>query len=336
MYILRRVLNKVVRFNNWVFTLFSIFFIFFSALFFYIIEPKTFTTYFTSLWYVMTTVTTVGYGDVYPVTTVGRIGAMILYLVGIGIGGILIGKVVDGLGSYRKRKEEGLVTYHGENHIVIIGWSSKSEVAIEEILETDSKIQVVVIDRLEKAPFLKERVHYVRGMAAEDKTLEQANLKKAKAAIIFADDSIEDKQLTDGKTLLIATSLERLAPNVHTMVEIMNERNVKNFHYVDIDEFILPNDTMSRLAVRAIFTDGIASVYNQLVRRGQGENLYYIKKKAHWQTYQDAYTDLIQKGATLVSNGDDLTINRKLNQSIPDDARLYVICDDLTYDRIKI
>lgn len=327
--------DKVVKLNNWVFTLFSIFFILFSSVFFYIIEPHTFKNLFTSLWYVMTTVTTVGYGDIYPVTVIGRIFAMVLYIVGIGIGGVLIGKVVDALGSYRRKREEGLLSFYGEGHIVIIGWSSKAHVAIEEILETDASIHVVVIDRLERAPYLHDRVHYVQGMAADDETLEQANLEKARAAIIFADDSIEDKQLTDGKTLLIATSLERYAPDIHTMVEIMNERNVKNFHYVNVNEFILPHDMMSRLAVRAVFTDGISSVYNQLVSRGQGENLYHIKKLAKWVTYRDAYLDLIQLGATLVSNGEDLTINRKLDENIPEDAKLYIISDDETYKKIK-
>ena len=43
-----------------------------------------------AFWWAIVTVTTVGYGDVYPVTTEGKIIASILMIIGIGILGILI------------------------------------------------------------------------------------------------------------------------------------------------------------------------------------------------------------------------------------------------------
>jgi voltage-gated potassium channel len=42
-----------------------------------------------ALWYSMVTITTVGYGDFYPVTTAGRITAMIIMFMGVGIIGAL-------------------------------------------------------------------------------------------------------------------------------------------------------------------------------------------------------------------------------------------------------
>ena len=44
-----------------------------------------------AIWWSVTTITTVGYGDKYPVTTEGRIVAMILMIAGIGLFGILSG-----------------------------------------------------------------------------------------------------------------------------------------------------------------------------------------------------------------------------------------------------
>ncbi|OGD61555.1 hypothetical protein A3A71_04300 [Candidatus Berkelbacteria bacterium RIFCSPLOWO2_01_FULL_50_28] len=48
---------------------------------------------FDSFWWAMVTVTTIGYGDIYPVTTAGRIVAMMLMIVGIGTLGTVIGSV---------------------------------------------------------------------------------------------------------------------------------------------------------------------------------------------------------------------------------------------------
>jgi len=89
----------------------------------------------------------------------------------------------------------------------------------------------------------------------------QANVTKAKSVIIFAKDTITDPGLIDGKTLLIATSVDRLAPHVHTNVEIMSERNIKNFEHINVDEFILPHCMISRLAVRTIYFNGVTNIF---------------------------------------------------------------------------
>jgi voltage-gated potassium channel Kch len=47
-------------------------------------DPLNFPTYWTGLWWAVTTVTTVGYGDVVPSTTGGRLVAVCLMFVGIG------------------------------------------------------------------------------------------------------------------------------------------------------------------------------------------------------------------------------------------------------------
>lgn len=48
-----------------------------------------------SFWWAMVTVTTVGYGDIYPVTTDGRITAMFLMLIGIGVLGSYIAAITN-------------------------------------------------------------------------------------------------------------------------------------------------------------------------------------------------------------------------------------------------
>ncbi|WP_407716457.1 TrkA-related ion transporter [Neobacillus jeddahensis] len=74
-------------------------------------------------------------------------------------------------------------------------------------------MDIVIIDQLEKAPVMDERLFYVRGDATNEETLLNANLPKANWVIIFADQITEnnfatrDPLLVDGKTLLIATAI---------------------------------------------------------------------------------------------------------------------------------
>ncbi|WP_377888109.1 potassium channel family protein [Alkalihalobacillus sp. R86527] len=331
--IVRLFIKNALKLNNWFmfYTTFTL--ILLSTIIMRVIEPETFPTLFDSLWWVMTTVTTVGYGDYFPVTVGGRLYAMFLYIVGIGLLGVVIGKLVDGVAELKKRKEEGKLKYHGQNHIVIIGWSQKASYAVAEIMESDT-CEIVLIDKLPKAPIIEDHIHYIKGDAAEEAVLNKAAIKDAKAVLVFSDDSIHDPLLADGKSLIVASSIERMSTEIHTTVEVMKEEHIKNFAHVQVDEFVLSNEAISRMAVRAAFTKGISGVYSQLLSRGHGENLYEIPLRKDWKIYREAFDDLLIQGATLIADGNRMDINRRLEEKIPANAKLFVICDKAVYEKL--
>ncbi|WNB93087.1 potassium channel family protein [Bacillus sp. NEB1478] len=334
MFILRKVFGKIFVLDKLGIFTFAFFIVIFSSIIMRLLEPKTFPGWFDALWYVMTTVTTVGYGDYYPVTITGRIYAIFIFLIGIGIAGLAIGKLVESLGAHRKRREEGRLDFKGRNHFVIIGWSEKARYAISEILETHPELYIVLIDNLPSAPITHKHVHYIQGDPSTEMVLIQANIKEAKSVLVFSDDSIQDAALTDGKTLLIVTSVERLTPHIHSTVEIKKEEHIKNFRHAKVDEFVLSHETVSRMAVRSAFSKGITDIYSQLLSHKHGENLFEVRKRKEWKTYKDAFEGLLREGATLIADGNDLGINKKLDESIRDDARLYIICRKEVYDSL--
>lgn len=84
----------------------------FSAIIMYTVEnpvqPEQFPNVISSLWWAICTLTTVGYGDVYPITSVGRFFASIIALVGIGIIAIPTGIIAAGFSSViNERVESG-------------------------------------------------------------------------------------------------------------------------------------------------------------------------------------------------------------------------------------
>jgi voltage-gated potassium channel len=60
-------------------------YIFVTAILMFNMEPRTFTDFFHALYWSTISLTTVGYGDVYPLTTVGRTITMISSLVGVAV-----------------------------------------------------------------------------------------------------------------------------------------------------------------------------------------------------------------------------------------------------------
>lgn len=327
----------LIRLKNLSLVVASLFFIVFCTVVIYLLEPKTFESLLTSFYFVMTTFSTVGYGDYSPVTTAGRLFTVLMYLLGIGLLGVVIGKIVDTFTLFRKRKEEGKLSYTNKNHIIIVGWGKKTETAVEEVLSSDSFSEVVIIDTLPTSPVdvTNERVHYVQGDPSEEETFLQANIKQAKSVIIFADDAIQIPSLRDAKTLTIAITVERMAAHVHTTVEIMTKKQIPNFSHIKVDEFILSQETTSLLAVRSAMHQNVSTIVSQLISRTIGEDLFEVKTKSSWKTYGDAFQDLLTEGATLIADREQMDINRRLNEVIPSDAILYVICNEETQTKLN-
>jgi voltage-gated potassium channel len=69
-------------------------------------QPEVFASIFHSMWWAVTTLTTVGYGDMYPITTGGRIFTFIILIIGLGIVAIPAGLLAAALNKVR-RDDEG-------------------------------------------------------------------------------------------------------------------------------------------------------------------------------------------------------------------------------------
>jgi voltage-gated potassium channel len=340
MWILHKVFLKMTKISILQASALALFLIVFSSITMRAAEPETFPRFIDALWWTMTTLVTVGYGDYFPESDFGRIFTMLLlYTFGIGAMGIIIGKVFESFSMYRKWKEEGRLTYSGKGHYILIGASKeKLENVVEEILHSKQKCDVVIVDHSERTPMEHERVHFVSGNPAEEEVLMKANILEAKSVAVFSDDRNDHAEYSDGKTLLIASRVEHISKkyekSIYTIVEIKKDKHVSLFEHANVDELILSNDSISRLMAQASINHGSSKLFNQMLRSSEGENLYEIKAKPHWRTYRDAAMELFEIGATLISDGSSLDIARRHHEIIPESAKLFVICDENTYQKI--
>ena len=96
----------------------------FSAIIMYEVEnpvqPEQFPNVLASLWWAMCTLTTVGYGDVYPITSVGRFFASVISLVGIGIIAIPTGIIAAGFSQAISRDEKDDLDSMSEEDLLLL------------------------------------------------------------------------------------------------------------------------------------------------------------------------------------------------------------------------
>ena len=65
-------------------------------------QPEVFQSIFHSMWWAVATLTTVGYGDIYPITVGGKMFTAIMLFIGLGIVAVPTGLISSALTKTRK------------------------------------------------------------------------------------------------------------------------------------------------------------------------------------------------------------------------------------------
>lgn len=176
-------------------------------------------------------------------------------------------------------------------HVVICNWNSKGEAIIQELhssVVSDQRLIVIVSDgELPKRIGSAWRgVFTVIGNPLEQEYLLQAMVTKAHSAIILAD---ENSPNPDSANFMIAASVERINPEVHTIVEISESRYLEHFQGTGVDEMICINEIAEKIISQSCLTHGLSSLYLDLLTASEETNEIYIipaPATAHNKSYR--------------------------------------------------
>ncbi|MGB3757547.1 MAG: ion channel [Rivularia sp. (in: cyanobacteria)] len=239
-----------------------------------LVEPNL--SLFDSLWWAVVTLTTVGYGDVTPKALPGRFIAFLDMLVGIGVLTLLTATVASILVERKISKDLGMHSYSFENHIILCEWNYRAEIIIKELrLEPEiEKAPIVLIADIDRKPVKDKYLFFVKGEVC-DETLHQANLLKAKTVIILGDDNLDYKQ-RDAKVILSTLTVESINKDAYTIVELINEKNIKNCDRANADEIIVSSKLSSNLISSAAINHGISKVISDIVTYEYGSQIFKI------------------------------------------------------------
>ncbi|MGM0370174.1 MAG: potassium channel family protein [Bacillota bacterium] len=231
-----------------------------------------FSSFADALWWVVVTITTVGYGDKYPHSFLGRIIAIILMFLGIGVVSGVTAKFSDLLIGSSRRKELGEVQANYDNHLIVCGWNKKTKSVIEQILaEEIENNQVVLVADIERDPFVdNNKVHFISGKIDQSKNLRKAGVESARAAIIL--NEIDN----DARAVLAVLTIENLNPEIYTIAEISNKENKIHLTNAQVDEIIINNSINSQLLVRTALYSGTSQVIEKLLSNESERQMYMI------------------------------------------------------------
>ena len=234
------------------------------------------------LWTAYITVTTIGYGDFSAQTPQGRVITVLTSLFGIGCFAVFTGIIVEKALQRRMKKVKGEGQYTREGHLVIVNVPAYDEI-LELMNELDLSPDLKEIPRVvlaESLPggdkeipdSLSSRIDgFIMGLPASGETLGRVNIGKAKACLIMS--SPHDPKLDDTNTL-IAGLIEKICPQVITIIACSRPETMKNLKAFNIDGGINATELNVGLLVQELEDPGVFEVYSQLSSNAGGSQIY--------------------------------------------------------------
>lgn len=226
-----------------------------------------------ALWWSIVTMTTVGYGDITPLTTGGRIIGAIVMFFGISLLGMFTASLAGILVNSRIKADKGMKSYKFKKHIIICEYNRRAENILSEIRarRENAGIPVVLIAELEEKPVDDDELYFIRGEATEN-NLQRANLKEASTVIILGNES-QNEVDRDARVVLTTLAVESINPDVYSIVELADEKNVKHCERARADEVIVVGDFSSRLISRASNDHGISKIISDILSSHSGSEI---------------------------------------------------------------
>lgn len=253
----------------WQFLAFAVIFfilIYFVRYFEHSNEESSIKTFFDAFWYSIVTLTTVGYGDSYPVTTEGKIVGLILVLFSLGFLGFVISKLTNQIISYMEKKKLGHFGTSFTDHMVIIGWNNFGKLITEQIVMASQNVAVVTNN--------KDDIDLIRDQFDEKVFVLYAELKNYEAfqkINISKSASVFINIPSDSDTLVYLINLRKQFNNLNLVVALSNSELKETFYSAGADYVVSEKEISSKLIASFIFEPDVAHFAEDLISTATSE-----------------------------------------------------------------
>jgi len=214
-----------------------------------------------SLFMTITTVTTVGYREVHPLSIAGRIFTIFLILGGVGTAFYILTSMVRyilegefGIRIGRQRMETKIKRLNG--HFILCGYGRVGRAIANILKEQDARFVVIdwdlnAVNKAQQAGYLT-----INGDATKDESLKQARVESARGIIIALGD--------DGSTIYTTLAAKELNASISIVARASNEDADRKLQQAGADRVVAPESIggmrMARLALRPQAVEFIETV----------------------------------------------------------------------------
>ncbi|MBM75075.1 MAG: hypothetical protein CMK59_06725 [Proteobacteria bacterium] len=232
------------------------------------------------LWWALVTLTTVGYGDISPITGIGRIVSGVLMISGMFTLALFAGVVGHTmLHSILSVREEQFRMSSTMNHLIICGYDPGARMLLDAVVEEfdPEKTHMVIFSKGTRPNDIPLTFEWISGDPTKESELGKVRFSYASACIVVGQRDLLP-QAADAQTILTIFTIRsflkkqsitqrRKAP-LYITAEILDSENVNHAKTAGADEVIETTKVGFSLLSHAVQHRGSADVIGLIARPG--------------------------------------------------------------------
>lgn len=285
-------------------------------------------TFFDAVYWSVITISTVGFGDISPVTIQGRVATLFLVIGGLAVIAFFTSIVTTALGEkLAVLKEEKVIGEASslKDFAIICGYGRMGKILANEFLHIKQKF--VIIDNDEEVLKHSDAQSFltIKGDATDGGLLACIGIHKGASTIVAITNS-------DSTNLSIILSARSQNPNINIIARANNQNAKKKLYLAGANQVILANEITSLVSAEYLGQPVAFEAIDDILLNNEGatmeeieivENSNYIGRKLQDIDFMDFNLTLI--GIVGVNDRKDFKFNPKPDQYIIQAKDIFII-----------
>lgn len=215
------------------------------------------------------TISTVGFGEVKPLDTNGRIFTMVLIFTGVGTAFYIFAIVTEIVVGGQLREMIGRSAMNRRinqqtGHVIVCGYGRFGTIVVDELRRNGMTVVVVETNPAREAELIRENILYVLGSALEEDVLEQAGIQSASDIVVAT--------ASDPDNVYISLSARSKNPGIRIHARAESEIGLKHLQLAGADQAISSYQWSAVRIANAIARPSVVDFLN-LILPGRGEEI---------------------------------------------------------------
>jgi voltage-gated potassium channel len=184
------------------------------------------------------TLSTVGLGEVEPLSPAGRLFAVGFIIVGVGFALYAISVeaealVEGGLTNLFERRGMMRSIERMSGHTIVCGYGKFGRIVSEELQRAGTQIVMIEVDSTREAELTEAKLAFILGTAAQDDVLERAGIKQADVIVVATS--------SESENVFITLAARELNPQIRIHARAESESGIRRLRRAGADQVVSPH-----------------------------------------------------------------------------------------------
>jgi len=206
------------------------------------------TSLFDAFYWALVTISTVGYGDIAPVTPQGRMISILIIISGIAMISFVTSVIVSAFSEKLDALKENRIIEElnrKKEFLIICGYGQMTKMFLRQEEELGKSYVIIDKDPDVVAQAVKDGYQAINEDASRHDVLAKFNYENAKITVICLTDS-------DVENIYIALNAKSLSPSIKVIARATDESMQKKYALAGVDHILLPAEVTGMMLLTAI------------------------------------------------------------------------------------